>query len=83
MRQAVAVNESGQRIGETHHRAKLTDRDIDLMRELHEEHGIGYTKLAEKFECSKSEARYICRYMVRCQTAARWRNVLDKMKGAT
>lgn len=27
----VAINEKGMRIGETHHRAKLSDHDIDLI----------------------------------------------------
>lgn len=31
MSRLVAVNEHGMRVGETHHRAKLTDHDIDLI----------------------------------------------------
>lgn len=32
----VLVNEKGRRVGETHPRARLTDHEVDLIRELHE-----------------------------------------------
>lgn len=69
----VAVNECGQRIGESHHRAKLTDHDVDLVRELHEDHGITYAQLAEKFGVSRSVIREICRYRIRSQIVARYK----------
>lgn len=71
----VAVNENGCRVGETHHRAKLTDHDVDLIRELHEEHGLSYSQLAEKFGCSKSTIRDYCQYRRRCQFPEKWRRV--------
>lgn len=54
----VGVSESGYRCGETHHRAKLSDHDIDLIRDLHEE-GLGYRRIAAKFEISPSAVRHI------------------------
>lgn len=73
----VALNESGREIGEGHPRAKLSDRDVELMRTLHEafpvghpEH-VGYRRLAAKFECSREQCRDICNYKFRAQTAAR------------
>ena len=45
----VAVNERGRRIGESHPRAKLTDHEVDLIRELAEE-GLTYEDIARKFE---------------------------------
>ena len=33
-RRFVRVNEHGRRIGEDHHRAKLSDADVDLILEL-------------------------------------------------
>lgn len=71
----VALNEKGQRIGETHHRARLTDEDVDIIRDLHEEYGLGYKVLADKFEVSKSLIRYICKYERRAQTTTRYKRV--------
>ena len=39
------------RIGESHPRAKLSDHDVELMRELHADHKVKPKELAEKFEC--------------------------------
>ena len=55
----VAVNEKGQRIGETHPRAVLTDHEVDLLLELRAE-GYSYGWLAKKFEISKTHAWRIC-----------------------
>jgi ribosome-binding protein aMBF1 (putative translation factor) len=76
---AVAVNEKGVRIGQGHQRAKVDDHDVDVIRELREEHGLTYRQLAEKYEVSKSLIRQICRYQIRCQTPFRWKiiNVED------
>ena len=71
----VGISEFGSRVGETHHRAKLTDHDVDLIRELREEHKLTYEALAEKFECSKSTIRDICRYRRRWQRPDRWKKV--------
>ncbi len=48
-RARAVVNEHGRRIGKSHSRARLTDREIDLIRELHEK-GLSYGQIAEKFE---------------------------------
>jgi DNA invertase Pin-like site-specific DNA recombinase len=55
----VAINELGRRIGQDHHNAKLTDHEVELIRELHAEKAMGYRKLAQKFEVSKSLVREI------------------------
>lgn len=68
----VAFNECGMRIGETHHNAKLTDHEVELIRQLHEQ-GLTYERLAEKFEVSKWAIGMICRYQRREQTPARWK----------
>jgi len=46
---SVFVNALGKRIGEDHHRAKLTDLDIDLVFELREA-GLSYSEIAGKFD---------------------------------
>jgi hypothetical protein len=58
-RKWVAVNEKGQRIGETHPRAVLTDRDVELLLELREE-GFSYRWLGRKFEIHFTHVRRIC-----------------------
>lgn len=45
----VFVNAHGKRIGQDHHRAKLTDADIDQIFELREA-GLSYLEIANKFD---------------------------------
>lgn len=63
----VQVNERGRRIGESHPRARLTDHEIDLIRELAEE-GMSYREIAQKFEGPTGRAGqvYIGK-IVRCE----------------
>ncbi len=53
-----------RKTGEQHHRAKLSDEDVDLMRDLREE-GLSYRQIGDKFECSMWTARDICAYRTR------------------
>lgn len=73
----VAVNRKGHAVGETHHRAKLSDADIDLILELHDA-GLGYARIAAKMDhvpggISKSHVRYVCKAVYRAQTPERWK----------
>ena len=45
----VEKSELGCRVGETHHRAKLTNADIELIWALHEL-GLGYRRIAAKLD---------------------------------
>lgn len=45
--------------GQEHHNAKLTDREVELIREIHERGEMGYARLAAKFEVSKSAIQHI------------------------
>lgn len=74
MREYVAVNEQGLRIGEDHHNAVLTDAEVELVRQLHSE-GMSYRDIAEKFEIGKSTVADICKYRRRGQTASTWKRV--------
>lgn len=65
----LAVNELGIRVGEDHQRAKLTNLEVDRLLELHEEHGIGYKRLANIFAIGIRTARDICAYTKRAQHA--------------
>lgn len=83
----VAVNEHGRRIGESHPRAKLTDHEVDLMRELFDEltaappRGRGlkpmaaYREIAEKFETKTRYAQKIVLCEKRAHTIAGHRRV--------
>lgn len=66
-----AVNDIGRRIGEDHPRAKLLDREIDMVFELRE---AGYTlaAIAEKFDVSKGCIWKILVGMRRGQVAERF-----------
>lgn len=70
MRKFVAVNEAGTRIGEGHPAAKLSDADVELIRDLREIYRLSYRIIAEKFEVSASSIAKICRYERRAQIAA-------------
>lgn len=68
-----AVNDAGLRIGEDHPNAKLTDAEVERIRSLHEDDGMTYEALAEKFEASRWAIGRICRYERRGQIVARWK----------
>ena len=79
-KRTIGVNERGNRVGETHHRARLTDHEIDLMRELWEEGEITLPELAEKFECNRAYAWQVVNYQRRVQRVTAWRIVCIKAK---
>lgn len=72
----VAVNAAGYRIGEQHHRAKLTDDDVMTILYLRDE-GLSYADIASKFDdgftVSKSTVRDICQGRIRAQTPDRYK----------
>ena len=70
----VGVNEYGRRVGESHPSSKLTDSDIDLICQLHDE-GMGYQKIAIKFEVSKSAVRDWVTCRRRAQYPSRFKRV--------
>jgi len=74
MKQIIAVNECGRRVGDSHHNSKLTDHEVEVIRELRGE-GMTYKWLAEKFEVSKSFIAMICRFERRAQVPSRWKSV--------
>lgn len=72
----VAVDENGRRIGETHSNAKLTDLQVDQIRELRETEGKNYDELAVMFQAPKITIAKICTYERRANTIARWKVLL-------
>lgn len=57
-------NETGYRIGDSHHNARLTDHEIELARQLRAE-GMPVGEVARKFDISKGYASKILRYINR------------------
>ena len=73
MSKIVAVNENGRRIGEEHPRSKLTDAQVDRIRDLHEYHDMTYEQLAAMYQVPKTTIASICQYMRRAQTPFGWK----------
>ncbi|WP_398307380.1 helix-turn-helix domain-containing protein [Zoogloea sp.] len=67
----VAVNEKGQRIGETHPQAKYSNGEVSLLLSLRDQ-GLTYSQIAQACGIPKSTVAHICRGARRCQTPARY-----------
>jgi len=74
----VRLNDKNRRIGQGHHRARLSDADVDLMRDLHELNGKPYRELAGQFRVSFWTVRAICQYRRRAQTVVMVKAVMVK-----
>lgn len=68
----IGTNEHGYRVGQSHHNARLTDHEVDILLALRDE-GWTYEALAQSFEVSKSTVAMIVRGYRRAQHAVRWR----------
>lgn len=66
----MTANESGRRVGQAHPKAKLTDREIDLIRELFEDEGLSVPEIVAKFEgaVGRAHVHRIVKYQQRAQT---------------
>lgn len=78
MKKVVAVNENGARIGEDHPRAKLTDEQVDRIRDLREDYEMTYDQLAAMYSVPKTTIASICQYARRAQTPFGWRTLKDE-----
>lgn len=59
-------------IGERHPLAKLSDHEVDLVRELHDDgNGMSYSEIALKMEVSKSSVADMCKYRRRAYIAGK------------
>lgn len=59
MRIRVAINQEGRIIGEAHHRAKISDRLVDKLRDLNLHWGLGWRTLAKQFDLPPSTVKSI------------------------
>jgi len=76
----VGLTAGGYRVGETHHRAKLTNADVELILYLREA-GLSYREIADKFDdgklvVSKSTVRDVCSGRIRGQAPVAFRKVV-------
>ena len=56
---------SGKRAGQAHPRALATDRDVELARQLHEQDGFGYKRIAKIMEAPVRTVRDWLKYKSR------------------
>lgn len=78
--QFVQIGEYGKRIGETHGRAKLSDHEIDLVRQLKEE-GMPAPEIAEKMEISKRYVYKLVNFERRASVIAEYRRLRERKGG--
>ena len=74
-KQVVGVNDRGIRVGESHHRAKLTDNEVDRIVEYWESGMYSYKRLSEMFEVSKATIGHIVTGRRRAQRPTQWRTL--------
>lgn len=65
MNRSVTRNHTGHRVGESHHRAKLSDEKVREMRHDHEKNGMTWKQLAYKYSTSYWTVRDIVSYITR------------------
>jgi hypothetical protein len=80
--QLVALSETGRRINQGHPRAVLTDHEVQLVMELLDA-GFSYSKVAEKFQVSKSCVAHVATGRRRCQTPDRYVEPLVRERSST
>lgn len=71
----IAYNESGRRIGETHHNSRIPDAKVEEIRDRHEYDGWNYLRIADHYSMSINTIKKICTYERRGQRAERWKRV--------
>lgn len=81
MLRGVAVNEDGRRIGEDHPLAVLSDHEVELLRQMHEDDGMAVRALARIFEIGHRTARDIVSYRRRNHRVAKYKALT--VQGAT
>ena len=72
----VGVNDHGNPVGEYHPRAKLTDEDVELIRQLREsDPPMPMREIAAKFEVSVGTVHDVVSYRRRATSYVGWRKV--------
>lgn len=71
----VATNDRGIRVGEYHQNAKLSDIEVEQVRDLHEFANWTYEQIADAYGVSKWSISRICRFERRNQVYEFWKKV--------
>ena len=71
----VGVNDRGYRVGASHPKAKLTQEDVNRIRDLHEGEHRGYRRIARLVGLHRATVVQICSY-TRWQTPTSFRKVV-------
>lgn len=71
----VCVNDRGMRIGEHHPGSKLSDADIEKIRDLREYGGWSYGRIAREYGVTRGCIAKICLYERRVETIAGFKKV--------
>lgn len=58
-------NHTGHRVGQDHHRSKLTDEQVAKIRRMYRPRVVSYGDLAHEFGCAESTIRDIVTYRTR------------------
>lgn len=72
----IPVDERGNALGEYHHRAKLSDEEVEQIRDLHDAGVMGYKRLARVYDVSPVTIRDVVTYRSRSTTIAGYRTKL-------
>lgn len=85
MEPIVGCGDAGMRCQQWHGRSKLNRHDADLIIALHQEHGLSYRTIAEKFEVSKSAVAAIIQGKTWVTTVTQWKHLrhVQKAKDTT
>ena len=62
----ISRNDRGYRIGQSHPRARYSDHEVELVRDLRDQ-GWTYSSIARKLEMPKSTVAEILEGRIRCQ----------------
>jgi hypothetical protein len=79
----VAYGENGRRVGESHHHATIPQATVDEIRELHEDHGWGYRRIAKHLGLAWYTVAKIAKYQRRVAVPRRWERIPEATEGPT
>lgn len=69
------IDEKGNRLGEAHQRAKLSDADVELIRDIYDEGMESMAQIAVVFKVSKSLVNHIVNFRKRATTPDAYRTI--------
>lgn len=75
MKAFLGTDDEGNLVGESHPRARLTDDEVKLIRDLYDEGLVGYRTLARTFGVSRNTIKCIVKFRRRNATATNFKPV--------